>query len=107
MKLLNVVLVFAMLLISVPAVASNEFENGDAARWAALQYPNITYQEYNETVDELVQVQAELDEMKAEAPNKRNDTIALALAAGVFIGSGGVAAAVKLLFPLCKVIPFL
>ena len=107
MKLVSVLLAVAILAFALPAMAFNEFENGDAARWAALKYPNITYQEYNRVVDELVKTQHELNTEKVENAKEKRDAIAIAVGVGVFIGSGGAAAAIKLLFPLCKVIPLL
>ena len=95
---LGVVVVLAMMIVAVPAMASNDTV-------AVLWFDQPTQEEYNQVVDDLVQTKAALE--KAEVKEYEEKHLALAVAAGVFIASGGVSAVVELLFPLCKIIPFL
>ena len=99
-------------LFAVPAVAFNDFESGIRYPYmpeevAALYYDKPDQEDYNQVVDELVKTTAELEQVKIEAADEKKDAIALAVGAGVFIGAGGVGVAIKFLFPIVKLIPFL
>ena len=93
MKITSVLVSFVVVLCAVPAMAFNDIESGLHDKWAALQYPPVTSQDYRNVVDKLVKAQSEIDRLRADAQgvqDQKNDILAIGIAAGVFIGSGGV-----------------
>ena len=78
-----------------------------AVSMGALMFDRPTQTEYNEVVDELVQVTADCETAEAVAVDKRHDAVAIGVAVGGFIASGGAGVVIKLLFPICALVPFL